>query len=46
MENNEFYIDLNTPEFESAYRELLAYAMRYCRDRDEAEEVVSDTILA
>ncbi len=46
MENKDIYIDLNTPEFEQAYRELLSYAMRYCRDRDEADEVVSDTILA
>ncbi|MBO5041946.1 MAG: RNA polymerase sigma factor [Clostridia bacterium] len=46
MENKENYIDLNTPEFEKAYRDLMTYAMRYCRDRDEAEEVVSDTIMA
>ena len=46
MENKDNYIDLNTPEFEEAYRELLTYATRYCRDRMEAEEVVSDTILS
>lgn len=46
MEQDKKYMDLNTPEFEEAYRELLSHAMRYCRDRMEAEEVVSDTILA
>lgn len=46
MEKDQNMMDLNTPEFEEAYRDLLAYAMRYCRDRHEAEEVVSDTILA
>lgn len=46
MEQNKNSIDLNTPEFEKAYRDLLAYAMRYCRDRVEAEDVVSDTILS
>ena len=46
MENNEKCIDLNTPEFEEAYRDLMAYALRYCRDRDEADEVVSDTVLS
>lgn len=46
MENKDNYIDLNTPEFEEAYRELLTYATRYCRDRMEAEEVVSDTMLS
>jgi len=46
LENKDIYIDLNTPEFEEAYRELMSYAMHYCRDRMEAEEVVSDTILS
>ncbi len=46
MEHENKKLDLNTPEFEQAYRDLLSYAMRYCRDRDEADEVVSDTILA
>ena len=46
MENNDIYIDLNTLEFEEAYRDLMSYAMHYCRDRMEAEEVVSDTILS
>lgn len=46
MEQEKKYLDLNTPEFEEAYHNLLAYAMRYCADRYEAEEVVSDTILS
>ena len=46
MEKEKKYVDLNTPEFEMAYRDLLAYALRYCRDRDEADEVASDAVLA
>ena len=37
---------LNTPAFDEAYLELTRYAYTRARNKDEADEVVSDTVLS
>ena len=46
MQNHGAVTILNTPAFDEAYLELTRYAYTRARNKDEADEVVSDTVLS